>query len=342
LLVAKDDDEARVIRGALEACTNPRFVVVHAPNGWEAQRQAADGEYAALLVDDTLTDTDGETLVGRLKAMGQRSPALVLSSAGWVPPAAPVGEDYLPKAEALSGNALARAIVAMLQRQQLTAQLATARDQAAQVTATLNQLTHDLATPLGVVMGMSQVLLSEDTGLNADDRLCLEDVAREALRATEILKRARSQEPGSASAAQPAPRAADPIPAASPAFGRKVVLIADDDPATRRLVSAILASDQYTVIEAADGEEAWRLIREHHPTIAILDWQMPVYSGLELTDVIKGDPQMRGMTVIMLTGRSAQADREAGARAHADLYLTKPVSPDELLAAVRQALHFTI
>ena len=67
---------------------------------------------------------------------------------------------------------------------------------------------------------------------------------------------------------------------------------------------------------------------------------MPVYSGLELTDVIKGDPQMRGMTVIMLTGRSAQADRDAGARAHADLYLTKPVSPDELLAAVQQALQF--
>jgi CheY-like chemotaxis protein len=41
---------------------------------------------------------------------------------------------------------------------------------------------------------------------------------------------------------------------------------------------------------------------------------MPVYSGLELTDVIKGDPQVRGMTVIMLTGRSAQADRDAGAR----------------------------
>ena len=61
-----------------------------------------------------------------------------------------------------------------------------------------------------------------------------------------------------------------------------MVLIADDDPATRRLVSATLASDQYSVLQAADGQEAWRLIREHHPAVAILDWQMPVYTDWNL------------------------------------------------------------
>jgi len=82
------------------------------------------------------------------------------------------------------------------------------------------------------------------------------------------------------------------------------------------------------VLQAADGEEAWHLIRKHHPAVAILDWQMPAYSGLELTAVIKGDPQVRDMTVIMLTGQSAQAD----------LYLIKPFSPQELLIAVEKAL----
>jgi DNA-binding response OmpR family regulator len=72
--------------------------------------------------------------------------------------------------------------------------------------------------------------------------------------------------------------------------------------------------------------------------VAILDWEMPCYKGLELTAVIKGDPQLRDMTVIMLTGRSARADREAGGRAQADLYLIKPFSPQELLAAVEKAL----
>src|SRR5882762_3751250 len=106
-----------------------------------------------------------------------------------------------------------------------------------------------------------------------------------------------------------------------------LVLIADDDAAIRLLVSATLASDQYSVLEAGNGEEAWRLIREHHPAVVILDWDMPIISGLELTAVIKGDPQLRGMTVIMLTGRTEREDREAGARAEADLYLVKPFSP---------------
>jgi CheY-like chemotaxis protein len=117
-----------------------------------------------------------------------------------------------------------------------------------------------------------------------------------------------------------------------------VVLIADDDATLRLLVSTTLASDRYSVLQAADGEEAWRLIREHHPAVAILDWQMPVYSGLELTAVIKGDPQLRDMTVIMLTGRNTREDREAGSRAEADLYLIKPFSPQKLLSAVEHAL----
>jgi two-component system phosphate regulon response regulator PhoB len=118
----------------------------------------------------------------------------------------------------------------------------------------------------------------------------------------------------------------------------KIVLIADDDLAIRLLVSATLVSERYSVLEAADGEEAWRLIRQYHPAVAILDWEMPGYEGLELTAVIKGDPLLRDMTVIMLTGRTDRADREAGARAEADLYLTKPFSPKELLEAVEQAL----
>jgi CheY-like chemotaxis protein len=247
-------------------------------------------------------------------------------------------DDDLPKAEALKGNSLVRALVGLVQRYDLTEQLATACDQAARTTTVLAELAHDLAGPLGVVVGMTHVLLSDDNGLNADGRTCLEDVSREALRASEVLKRLSSGEPHTNPLPSSDPSVASLSRATVSGPGAKVVLIADDDPATRRLVSATLASDQYSVLEAADGEEAWRLIREHHPAVAILDWQMPVYTGLELSDVIKCDPQVRGMTVIMLTGRSAPADREAGARARADLYLTKPFSPQELLGAVAQAL----
>jgi DNA-binding response OmpR family regulator len=119
---------------------------------------------------------------------------------------------------------------------------------------------------------------------------------------------------------------------------RGTILVADDDPAIRLLVAATLASDRYSVLEAADGEEAWRLIRQFHPAVAILDWEMPGYEGLELTAVIKGDPQLWDITVIMLTGRTDRADREAGARAAADLYLIKPFSPKDLFDAVERAL----
>jgi DNA-binding response OmpR family regulator len=339
LLVTSDDDQFKLMRSVMAASKTPRFQVEHASSGWQAQRQAADGAFQALVVDDSLSDTDGETLLGRLRALGVRAPALFLTSAERRG-VARGGDDYLPKAETLNGSSLVRAIVAMAQRRELTEQLLAARDQAARTTTVLTELAHDLASPLGVVMGMTTVLLSEDNGLIADGRSCLEDVSREALRASEILKRLSSGEPH----ASPQPSSITPVTSLNRASvsgpGAKMVLIADDDPATRRLVSATLTSDQYSVLEAADGEEAWRLIRQHHPSVAILDWQMPVYTGLELSDVIKGDPQVGGMTVIMLTGRNAPADRAAGARARADLYLTKPFSPQELLGAVEQALGF--
>ncbi len=341
LLVATNDSDAQSIRGVLAASTIPPFQVDYAANGWAAQSRAADGGYEALIVDDILSDTDGETLLGRLKAIGVGAPALVLTSSP-DREATGGGDDYLPRTEALHGRTLARAIAAIVQRHQLTEELTAARHEAARATTLVGKVAHDLATPLGVVMGMSQVLLSEDNGLDADGREGLEDIAREAQRACAILERLNDPEP-QAGPISPAvtPGVPDVNRATALGTGNKTVLIADDDPAMRRLLAATLDSDQFSVLQAADGEEAWRLIREHHPAVAILDWQMPVYNGLELTAVIKGDPQVQGMTVIMLTGRSAEEDRKAGARAQADVYLIKPFSPEEVLRAVERALGIT-
>ena len=60
----------------------------------------------------------------------------------------------------------------------------------------------------------------------------------------------------------------------------KTVLIADDEPHLRVLVSETIASDAYRVVEAADGDEAWRLLLEHRPAVALLDVQMPGVDGL--------------------------------------------------------------
>jgi CheY-like chemotaxis protein len=116
------------------------------------------------------------------------------------------------------------------------------------------------------------------------------------------------------------------------------VLIADDEPSLRLLVNATIASDEYEVVEAMDGDEAWTLIRRHHPRVVLLDVQMPGRTGLELTRAIREDPELSKTCVILLTSKAQQADVQAGLDAGADRYLTKPFSPLELLRVVEHAL----
>jgi len=116
------------------------------------------------------------------------------------------------------------------------------------------------------------------------------------------------------------------------------VLIADDEPNLRLLVSATLISDEFEVLEAEDGDEAWALIVEHRPEIVILDLQMPGRTGLELAESIRKTEGVRHTRVIMLTSKAQRADIERGYAAGADVYLTKPFLPIELLNAVERAM----
>ena len=62
----------------------------------------------------------------------------------------------------------------------------------------------------------------------------------------------------------------------------RTVVIADDEPSMRLLVHATIESDDYTVVEAVDGTQAWAMIQEHKPSLVLLDVQMPGLSGLDL------------------------------------------------------------
>ncbi len=116
------------------------------------------------------------------------------------------------------------------------------------------------------------------------------------------------------------------------------VLIADDESSMRLLVQTTIESDSYQVIEAADGDEAWAMIKRHKPALVLLDVQMPGRTGLEILASIKSNPSLRGVRVILMTARALESDRIAGMAAGADFYLTKPFSPLELLARVQEAL----
>jgi CheY-like chemotaxis protein len=118
----------------------------------------------------------------------------------------------------------------------------------------------------------------------------------------------------------------------------KTVLIADDEPNLRRLVHATIKSDQYEIVEATDGDEAWQLLQAHHPDVALLDVQMPGRTGLDLVRLIKAAPELASTHVILLTSQARETDIHAGLSAGADRYLTKPFSPLELLTVVEQAL----
>ena len=117
-----------------------------------------------------------------------------------------------------------------------------------------------------------------------------------------------------------------------------IVVMADDDPRLRGLVRATIAADEYTLLEAEDGDAAWALIQQHQPALALLDIDMPGRSGLELARAIRSDPRLAAVRVILLTGWDDPADVAAGRAAGADWYLTKPFSPLELLATLEQAL----
>jgi DNA-binding response OmpR family regulator len=119
---------------------------------------------------------------------------------------------------------------------------------------------------------------------------------------------------------------------------RQTVLIVDDEPNLRALVHNTIESPYYQVIEARDGDEAWTLIKERKPALVLLDIKMPGRSGLEVLTSIRGDADLRGTQVMILTASDDQAHIDAGILAGADFYLTKPFSPADLLARVSEAI----
>jgi len=119
----------------------------------------------------------------------------------------------------------------------------------------------------------------------------------------------------------------------------KKILLADDEPAVRRLVTATLADEsRYQILEASDGAEALRLARAERPAIILLDVNMPELDGIEVCRALKSDPSTAGIVIEMLTAMAQTADRERGMAVGADSFFTKPFSPLALLEKVEEVL----
>lgn len=114
------------------------------------------------------------------------------------------------------------------------------------------------------------------------------------------------------------------------------VLIADDSSVSRRLLEATLARWDYEVVPACDGAEAWELLEKPDgPTLAILDWVMPHYTGPEVCRLVRSGEREQYVYLILLTSKSQKEDLIEGMEAGADDYLVKPFDQHELKVRLR-------
>ncbi len=116
------------------------------------------------------------------------------------------------------------------------------------------------------------------------------------------------------------------------------ILIVDDEPYILNILDFSLDAEGYTVLQAADGDEALRLAVAQHPDLIILDVMMPRLDGYETCRRLKEDAATKDIPVVMLTARNSREDRDKGDKAGADGFMTKPFSPQRLLDVVQEYL----
>lgn len=116
---------------------------------------------------------------------------------------------------------------------------------------------------------------------------------------------------------------------------RKKILVVDDEPKIRKVVTAYLENADYQVEEAEDGEEALEKVEEVGPDLLVLDLMLPKLSGEEVCQRIR---QNSDLPILMLTAKSSEDDKVDGLNYGADDYLVKPFSNRELMARIKSIL----
>jgi two-component system phosphate regulon response regulator PhoB len=116
------------------------------------------------------------------------------------------------------------------------------------------------------------------------------------------------------------------------------ILVIEDDPDIRELLSFSLAKEGWAAIMASDGEEGLAALPSANPDCVVLDIMLPGIDGLEVLRVLKSDPARKRLPVIMTTAKGEEADIVTGLELGAEDYVVKPYSPKVLVARIRAAL----
>jgi len=118
----------------------------------------------------------------------------------------------------------------------------------------------------------------------------------------------------------------------------KRILVIEDQADNRQILRDLLTSADFEVIEAADGEEGVAAAAAQRPDLILMDIQLPLLDGYEATRRIKADPALRAIPIIVITSYALSGDDEKARAAGCDAYFSKPFSPRQLLAKVREYL----
>ena len=116
------------------------------------------------------------------------------------------------------------------------------------------------------------------------------------------------------------------------------LLIIEDEPDLRELLSFTLSREGYDVMEAETAETAMQMLDSKLPDLAIVDWMLPGMDGIELVKRLRRDDVTEDLPIIMLTARGEEPDKLKSFDVGIDDYITKPFSPRELLARIKALL----
>ena len=207
------------------------------------------------------------------------------------------------------------------------------------------QVSHELRTPLTLIQGpLDQLLRTNDFRTASDNaRELFTIVRRNTHQLTALVNKMLDAQVGGTvaddNAHEETQHIASPESAGSvkPDEDAPTVLIVDDNADIRTYLKSILQG-KYSMLEAEDGQRGLELAREHVPDLIVSDVMMPVMNGLEFCQQVKKDGISSHIPVILLTARALEKHQIEGYESGADAYITKPFSPELLLARIDNLL----
>jgi two-component system cell cycle response regulator DivK len=118
----------------------------------------------------------------------------------------------------------------------------------------------------------------------------------------------------------------------------KRILVIEDQEDNRQILRDLLGNAGFDMIEAADGQEGVAAATKERPDLILMDIQLPIMDGYEATRRIKAIPELKAIPIIAVTSYALSGDEAKAMAAGCDAYVTKPYSPRQLLAKVKEYL----